>query len=276
MIEKIESDVSKRNKYIIILIIIALLSIFVLSKFVTAPEFHASTIESLDDKKVTVLKLAATAAASSTALSLIPGDAAMPIANQIAELTPYFIVILGAILLEKMLISVVGYVSFKYIIPFACLLGVIYLFSKKEILRSLAIKLAIFGLVLFLAIPASIGISDLLYESYEASIDQTLKTANENQEYIEEKKNDLYEEDQNWMEKIGGYLSNLTSKIGINISEMIKKGEDTLSVFLDAVAVLIITSCVIPIVVILMFVWVIKILFGFDTNELSTAFRTKR
>lgn len=276
MIEKIESDVSKRNKYIIILIIIALLSIFVLSKFVTAPEFHASTIESLDDKKVTVLKLAATAAASSTALSLIPGDAAMPIANQIAELTPYFIVILGAILLEKMLISVVGYVSFKYIIPFACLLGVIYLFSKKEILRSLAIKLAIFGLVLFLAIPASIGISDLLYESYEASIDQTLKTANENQEYIEEKKNDLYEEDQNWMEKIGGYLSNLTSKIGINISEMIKKGEDTLSVFLDAVAVLIITSCVIPIVVILMFVWVIKILFSFDAGTLPAAFRKKR
>lgn len=276
MIEKIESDVSKRNKYIIILIIIALLSIFVLSKFVTAPEFHASTIESLDDKKVTVLKLAATAAASSTALSLIPGDAAMPIANQIAELTPYFIVILGAILLEKILISVVGYVSFKYIIPFACLLGVIYLFSKKEILRSLAIKLAIFGLVLFLAIPASIGISDLLYESYEASIDQTLKTANENQEYIEEKKNDLYEEDQNWMEKIGGYLSNLTSKIGINISEMIKKGEDTLSVFLDAVAVLIITSCVIPIVVILMFVWVIKILFSFDAGTLPAAFREKR
>ncbi len=276
MIEKIESDVSKRNKYIIILIIIALLSIFVLSKFVTAPEFHASTIESLDDKKVTVLKLAATAAASSTALSLIPGDAAMPIANQIAELTPYFIVILGAILLEKILISVVGYVSFKYIIPFACLLGVIYLFSKKEILRSLAIKLAIFGLVLFLAIPASIGISDLLYESYEASIDQTLKTANENQEYIEEKKNDLYEEDQNWMEKIGGYLSNLTSKIGINISEMIKKGEDTLSVFLDAVAVLIITSCVIPIVVILMFVWVIKILFSFDAGTLPAAFRKKR
>lgn len=41
-------------------------------------------------KKVTVLKLAGTAAAASTAITLIPGDAAMPIADQIAELTPIF------------------------------------------------------------------------------------------------------------------------------------------------------------------------------------------
>ncbi len=276
MIENIEAKVSKRSIYLIILISIALFSIFVVSKIVTAPDFNKATIDSLDDKKVTVLKLASTTAASSTALSFIPGDAAMPIANQIAELTPYFIVILGAILLEKMLISVVGYVSFKYIIPFACFLGIIYLFSKREILRILAIKLAIFGLVLVLAIPASIVISDLIYESYKASIEQTIETANENQEYIDEKKNDLYEEDKNWMEKIGGYLSNLTSKIGVNLSEIVKKGEETLSAFLDSIAVLIITSCVIPIVVILMFIWIIKILFSFDTSEFSTIFRKKR
>ena len=53
--------------------------------------------------------------------------------------------------------------------------------------------------------------------------------------------------------KIGDYLSNLTSKIGNGISEITKKGEDTLSKFLDAIAVLIITSCVIPLVVILIF-----------------------
>jgi hypothetical protein len=59
-------------------------------------------------------------------------------------------------------------------------------------------------------------------------------------------------------------MSDITSKIGIDISAMVKKGEESLSAFLDAVAVLIITSCVIPLVVILIFAWVIKILFGFD------------
>ena len=47
------------------------------------------------------------------------------------------------------------------------------------------------------------------------------------------------------------------------------KGEDTLSTFLDAIAVLIITSCAIPIVVILIFVWIIKILFGFNIKGIK-------
>ena len=71
------------------------------------------------------------------------------------------------------------------------------------------------------------------------------------------------------------YLSGFTSKIGNDISDMLKKGEDTLTAFLDAIAVLIIISCVVPIVVILIFVWIIKIFFGFDSNALSTAFREK-
>lgn len=256
---------SNRMVAVILLLIIALISIFIVSSFVTSPEFTKDMIESLDEKKATVLKLSVAAAASSTALSMIPGDAAIPIANQIAELTTYFILILGAILLEKMLITVIGYVSFNYIIPLACLLGMIYLFFRKAVIRDLSIKLAIFGVIIFLAIPASIKISDLIYDSYKTSIEQTIETAENNKEYIEEKREDIAEEDQNWFDKIGDYLSDVTSKIGMDISAMIKKGEDSLSAFLDAVAVLIITSCVIPIVVILIFAWVIKILFGFDS-----------
>lgn len=258
---------SHRTIALMTLLIIALLSIFVVSRIVTAHDFNAATIASLEDKKTTVLKLAASAAASSTALSLIPGDAAMPIANEIAELTSYFIAILGAILLEKMLIAVVGYVSFTYIIPAACLLGIMYLYIKHDVLINLAIKLAIFGVVLFAAIPASIHISDLVYESYQASIEETIETANQNKDYIEEKKKDMSAEDQNWMQKVEDYLSNVTSKIGSNISEMVQKGENMLSSFLDAVAILIITTCVIPIVVIIIFAWIIKILFGFDLRS---------
>ena len=275
MIEHIKMKFSKRTMVLITLLFIALFSILVVSRIVTAPDFNAATIESLDDKKVTVMRLAATAAASSTAISLIPGDAAMPIANQIAGLTSYFIVILCAILLEKMLIAVVGYLSFTFIIPFACFLGISYLYIKKDVLRNLAIKLAIFGIILFTAIPASIQVSDLIYDSYQASIEQTFETAKQNKEYIEEKKKDLSAEDKNWMEKVGDYLSDFTSKIGNDISAMVKKGEGTLIAFLDAIAVLIITSCVIPIVVILIFAWIIKILFTFDSNGVSTIFRKK-
>ena len=267
MIKLKKINISKRSIVMIALLLISLLSIFVVSKIVTQPDFNASTVQSLNDKESLVMKLAAAAAAASTALSLIPGDASMPIANQIAELAPYFILILGSILLEKMLVSVVGYISFTYIIPFACVLGIFYLYTKKEVMRTLAIKLAIFGVILFIAIPSSIKVSDLIYNSYQTSIEQTVKTAEQNKEYIEEKKEDLSEEDQNWMDKVGDYLSNLTSKIGSGISEIIKKGEDTLISFLDAIAIMIITSCVIPIGTILIFGLVIKILFSFYSNR---------
>lgn len=264
----------------IALLILALLSIFVFSRIVSAPEFNASTLNSLDDKKVIVMKLAATAAASSTAISLIPGDAAMPIANQIAELTSYFIVILGAILLEKMLISVVGYVSFTYIIPISCFGGICYLYIKNNTLRNyvlkLSLKFAIFGIALFIAIPVSVKASDLIYESYQASIEQSVEIVEQNNKYIEETKESISSEDKNWLDQVGGYLSNVTSKIGSGVTEIVKKGENSLTTFLDAIAVLIITSCVIPIVVILIFAWIIKNLSGFDLIAESAVLRKKQ
>ncbi len=269
MKEHINTMFTKRTIALIALILIALFSIFVVSKVVTAPDFNASTIKSLDDKKVTVMMLAGTAAASSTIISLIPGDTAMPIANQIAELTSYFIVILGAILLEKMLIAVVGYLSFTFIIPAACFLGILYLYIKKVELRNLAIKLAIFGIILFVAIPASIQVSDLIYDSNQATIEQTITAVEQNRANIEEKKQDLSTEDKNWVEKAVDYVSNVPSKIGNGISAMVKEGEDMLTAFIDAIAVMIITTCVIPIVVILIFAWIIKILFSFESMGIS-------
>ena len=276
MIEPVEKKVSKRTIWTVALVVIMLISIFGVAKLVTSPDFNASMIDTLDEKKATVLKVSLSAAATSTALSLLPGDVASPIANEIAELTTYFIIILGAILLEKMLLSVIGHVTFVYIIPLACILGVIYLYTKREVLKVLAIKMTIFGLVLFMAIPASIKVSELIYASYETQVAQTLQAAEANNAFIEEQKNDLAEEDKNWFEKASDYLSNLTSKVGIGISSMIKKGEETLSYMMDTIAVLIITSCVLPIVVILIFTWIIKILFGFDALEARKWLNVKR
>ena len=270
------SKYSKPIVFTLVLIIIALASVFLIAKLAGSPEFNAATIESLDQKKDTVLKASLSAAAASTALTLIPGDTAMPIANEIAQLSTYFIFILGAILLEKMLITVIGHVVFTYIIPFACVLGIIFIYSHQEIFRSMAIKLAIFGVVLYLAIPASIGVSEKIYESYESSVNQVIEKVEDNNTYIEDKKEELNAEDKNWFNKIGDYLSDLTSGVGDSINGMIKKGEESLSSFMDFIAVLIVTSCVIPIVVIIIFSWIIKIFFGFDSGVAFKSFSVKR
>lgn len=259
---------STRNLLVVFLILVALISAFVISKVVTTPAFNASAINSLEEKKATVMKLTVTAAASSTALSLLPGDVATPIASQIAELSTYFIFILGAILLEKILLSVMGYITFTFMIPAACCLGILYLFFNREVLLNLALRLAVFGLVLFFTIPVSVNLSDLVYASYQTSIEQSIETAEDNNAAIEDKKSEFAKADRNWLEKVGDYISDVTSKIGADIQGIVKRGEDSLASFIDAIATMLVISCVIPLVVIFIFVYLLKLMFGLDISRL--------
>lgn len=47
--------------------------------------------------------------------------------------------------------------------------------------------------------------------------------------------------------------------------------------FVDALAILIVTSCLMPILILLVFVWVIKLLFGIniDTSKLTRSSKSK-
>jgi hypothetical protein len=259
--DPVSSKIPPRTVLLIALILIALISFFGLSKIASSPSFFSATINSLDEKRNTVMKLTATAAATATALAVIPSNATTPISNQIAQLTSYFVIILCAIILEKLLLSVVGLVTFKFIIPLACLLGVLYLYLRKEVLRSLAIKLAVFGIILFLVIPVSVKTSDLIDSFHQYSIEEKIAAAEQNTIAIEEQINALPEEERGLLASASSYISNLASNIGGGISDVAKKAESTLGTFIEAIAVLIITTCVIPILVILIFIWLVKILF---------------
>ncbi|MEI3219256.1 MAG: hypothetical protein V8S08_05985 [Lachnoclostridium sp.] len=62
---------SKKIVKVVVPLIIALISMFVVTRIVTSTEFHAKTIESLDNKKVTVMELTAASTAASAAITLI-------------------------------------------------------------------------------------------------------------------------------------------------------------------------------------------------------------
>ena len=75
-----ENEKQKKILFALIPIVIALLSFFVIARFTSSTEFNAKTIQSLDDKKTTVMELAAASTAASAAITLIPGDVGNPIA----------------------------------------------------------------------------------------------------------------------------------------------------------------------------------------------------
>lgn len=253
----------KRITLIIVLLLIASISIGFISKVASSQKFHANTIQTLDKKKTTVMELSAATVATSTAIALIPSDATTPLANQILGLSSYLLIVIGAIFLEKILLTLTGYATFTFLIPISCLLYGIYLFAQKDILKKIAIKLSIFGIIIFMVVPVSVQVSNLIENIYQDSIEQTITNAKESEVTSEENKNQESSENGMWGE-ISSKVKDTFSNIGDNVSNVIHKGEEALSKFIDAIAVLIITSCVIPLIVLAFFVWIVKMMFNIN------------
>lgn len=158
-----------------VLLLVAILSITVVGKYASAPETHQKTIASLDEKKQTVMELTAASTVTSALITLLPGDTATPIAEKMADVSGYLLVVLCAIYLEKYLVTITGYVAFTYLIPIACGLWILNLIFANATVRKLAAKLAVFGLAISLVVPASVKISDLIGDTYQAQIEVPLK-----------------------------------------------------------------------------------------------------
>lgn len=244
--------VSKKLITIVVLLIVAILSATMVKNRATSIETHKETLETLDDKKATALKLTTAVAVTSTAISMIPGDAATPIADQVSELTGPLLLVVCAIYLEKFLLTTMGYISFGIIIPISCILGGISLFYKGLNLKSLAVKLMIFAIALYSIIPGSAKVMNLIEKTFESSITATFDTV----EGISEEADEAVAE-----EDSSGFMDFLTG-IGEQVTGYVENAKAAVSIFIDAIAVLLITTCLMPIVIVLLFVCLIKALFG--------------
>lgn len=250
----------KKTVGAIVLLIIALTSIFEISPVASSAKFHAKTIKSLDDKKITVMKITAGAAGTATVLAAIPSDATTPLANQILKLSSYLLIVIGTIFLEKILLSLTGYAAFSFLIPIACLSYGIYLFTKKDFLKNLAIKLSIFGIIIYMVVPVSVQVSNLIENTYNQTLEEAQNVETISSEDVSSQEDSENSKNEGW----SGVISKFKDNVSNGVSKVLEKGKSILSNLIDAIAVLIITSCVIPILVLVFFVWIVKIIFGIN------------
>ena len=275
-------------------LLIGILSFTVVGKYAAAPESHQATITSLDEKKNTVLELTMAATATSAVITLLPGDIGTPIAEKVADLSGYLLIVLCAIFLEKYLVTITGYAAFKIFIPAACVLFATNLFVSNRSLDRLARKLLVFGICIFLVVPSSVKISDLIEHTYQAQIKATLEEAKGTEQLLEnsveaEASDNTAEstvsgnqtsqsqqtaENSNLWQKAKDALSGAKESVAsavenvtISSEELVRKVETSLSHFVEAVAVMLITSCVIPLLVLFVFFWLIKILVDVDLSS---------
>ena len=235
-----ENEKQKKILFALIPIVIALLSFFVIARFTSSTEFNAKTIQSLDDKKTTVMELAAASTAASAAITLIPGDVGNPI---------------------------------------ACVFFSGYLLWRKEILRVVAQKFLLFGLAVYLVIPASVKVADMIETTYASSIESTIETAKQTTDEIESETGESgqvddkssneksqSDSDSDSKENAGGFFSGLFNKVQEGVSTATANVENVLNNFIEALAILLVTSCLIPILVLIFFVWLVKMLLGLNID----------
>ena len=274
-----ENEKQKKILFALIPIVIALLSFFVIARFTSSTEFNAKTIQSLDDKKTTVMELAAASTAASAAITLIPGDVGTPIANKLADLSSYFLIVFSAIYLEKYLVTITGYAAFKILVPIACVFFSGYLLWRKEILRVVAQKFLLFGLAVYLVIPASVKVADMIETTYASSIESTIETAKQTTDEIESETGESgqvddkssneksqSDSDSDSKENAGGFFSGLFNKVQEGVSTATANVENVLNNFIEALAILLVTSCLIPILVLIFFLWLVKMLLGLNID----------
>lgn len=240
-------------------LVIALFSIFVAARFATSTDFHANTIASLNESKKTVSELIAASTAASAAITVIPGDVATPIAEKLADVSGYFIIVICAIYLEMYLLTITGYAAFLFLIPLACALLAIDQFREKTDFRQIAEKLIVFSVIIVTVIPASVKVSDIINDSYGSSIQQTLENAKATTEEIQNHASDDASSDDS-----GGWLGNIISSAKNTLTTATTEVETVLNNMIDALAVMLVTTCVIPVLVILLFLWLAKLALGGD------------
>jgi hypothetical protein len=233
----------KKITWILVLVLVAVLSVTKVSGWASNPATHAYSIEQTERNISTVLKLSAGASVASVVLTVLPGDVGTPMADQFAEMSKYFLLILSILYLEKYLISITGYAAFSVLVPLVCAILIGYICTNKNALLKLAGKILLCAIAIFAVIPASVKISDIIYQTQETSINSTIEEMN-SLDSSEDGSGSI-------LDKIKETASNAKSLLSGLITDLI-----------ESLAVMLTITCLIPVLVFLFFVWLIKMVFN--------------
>ena len=282
------SDVVCANKKLQIGFIVALVVLALLSGFVARPHFADtktwdSTIEVIDQKKGNVLALTTSCVALSAGITALPGDTGTPVAEQLAQLSGNLGIVLAVLYLEKYLLTILWSVGLGILIPFALVLFAVSLgihgrWSTSAVLRRVATRVLVVAVIGMALVPASVWVSQKVDETYQVSIEQAEQkaaSAADESSSKSEKKSET-KTDKNVLEQLTEGASSLLTSVTDSAKSMTDEVVQQVTDLIEGVIVMIVTSCVIPLLVLVAFLWLGHVLLGIDisgpTNYLTGRF----
>ena len=273
------SDVVCANKKLQIGIIVALVVLALLSGFVARPHFADtktwdSTIEVIDQKKGNVLALTTSCVALSAGITALPGDTGTPVAEQLAQLSGNLGIVLAVLYLEKYLLTILWSVGLGILIPFALVLFAISLgihgrWSTSTVIRRVATRVLVVAIIGMVLVPASVWVSQKVDETYRVSIEQAQQKAADaadSDSSKASKKKTESTESKNVLEQLADGASGLVTSVTSGAKQITDEIVQQVTDLIEGVIVMIVTSCVIPLLVLAAFLWLGRVLLGIDIS----------
>ena len=247
----------------VLLIVFAMVFSFtVLTHVIPESKYVQDTIQYLEDSQNTIMKFSGTTIATSLSLSALPNDFASPLASTVSDLNTYFIFIFAVLFVEKLLVIEGIKISLVYIIPAACILYIASILSGKDVFKNLGKKLLILGISVIMVIPISTHFTESVCADYLTYVDETIEEADAGANKI----NELMAEDH----EDATFFDKLTSafKTAINdVNDLLAYFKNVVKKCVNSVAVMIVTTFVLPMLVMLLFRWLLKELFALHFPE---------
>ena len=255
-----------RYAIVALLAVLALVSLFPLRETFSSPETYTATIATLDEKKANVTALVASSTALSAGISVLPDDTGSAIADKLMDVSVDLGIVLVVIYLEKYLLTIFGFLSFGVLVPIglAGLAAAVALLGRSAISRTfthVAVRLLLLGAILVSVVPASVWVTDRIDETYETSV----AAAAVEQETQEQEQPQSDEGDGGILEFITGIpeaVANLPQTVADGVTSVTQDILDQVNALVEAFAVMVVTSCAVPVLVLLLFLWVANMLLG--------------
>ena len=257
------------KRCIVALLIIAAL----LSEFVGRPHFEnvetwSGCIEVIDAKKDNVLALTASTIALSAAISALPDDTGTPVAEQLTQLSSNLGIVLAVLYLEKYLLTIFGFLSFGVLGPAAFVLLAISLLahghlSTGHMLFTLGIRLFLVGVIAIAVVPASVWVTQRIDETYQTSISQA---ESEGSAEESEPTDSEDQENKNFWDSIASGAAQLVSNLKDSVKSVTDGVVEQVTNLIEGAIVMIVTSCLIPLLVLAVFLWMGHSLMGIDVS----------
>ena len=238
------------------LAILVLISAFIVGPWAGNTRNLESVTRVLHQTKEQTTALNLTVTVVSAAITLLPDDAATPIANEISQLSDPLMLSLCALYLMEYTLPFLERLAFTVLIPIGLACLAFSLYWRKNSLQRIGWKFILVAAICAGLIPLSTQLISSIYEIFDSSINATKTKVDTihitfSQMLGEGTNGDVLKLIENYAKGIGSLLDFLKSALGLLI---------------DAVATLVITSCVIPLATAALAIWGIKSIIAYPAH----------